>query len=270
MKVDTFVPRLSRIVRARLFAPHPSDSGLHQPDNVGSYVTNSATVWTLSNRAASAVRVNSRQRRNLIIAVSSFLLLHSTLVLGDDQTNSKSDSVAKEIIECLAKGGEFLIDPKDLAKPCIPWSQNPAPALNPDLPFNLDHDELDKICRGNDRRSLPPDIIKKIVAHASGLIGPTGIRIIGGVYCNQLDLAGLDLPYSLVLDKAIFRNGIAARNLRVKGDFSLDDGIVFGYLTLNRARIDGSFYHGSGLIEHEIITDTKIEGTWHQSATVIF
>ena len=270
MKVNIFVPRLCRIVRAWLFAPHLSHSGLLRPDNVGSCVANSVTVQARSNQAASGIRLNSCRRRNLIIAMLSFLFLNSTLARADDQTNSKSDSLAKEIIECLAKGNEFLIDPKDRAQPCIPWSQNAAPALNPELPFNLDHDELDKICHDNDRRSLPPDIIKKIVARASELIGPTGIRLIGGVYCDRLDLAGLNLPYSLILDKAIFRKGIAARNLRVKGDFSLDDGIVFGYLTLDRARIDGSFYHGSGLIEREIVTDTKIDGTWHQSATVVF
>ena len=38
---------------------------------------------------------------------------------------------------------------------------------------------------------------------------------------------------------------------------------------LNRARIDGSFYHGLGFIWQEVVSDTKIEGTWHQSGTVV-
>ena len=146
------------------------------------------------------------------------------------------------------------------------WRAKP----RPELPFNVSRDEIDKICHDGDRRALSGDTIKRIVAQANDSIGPMGIRLIGGVYCDQVDLAGLDLKYSLILDKAVFRRGITARNLRVKGDFSIDDSLVFNTLTLNRARVDGSFYHEQGFIEREIVTDTKVEGTWHQSGTVIF
>lgn len=204
----------------------------------------------------------------LVILSQSILLVKSQAVRADDEIKSVSETIVKEIADCLSQRGEYLVDPKEPTNRCIIPRGNPP--TNPGLPFNVSRDEIDKICRDNDRRALSGDLIKRIVALAKDSIGPMGIRIIGGVYCNQLDLAGLDLPYSLILDRAVFTNGIAARNLRVKGDFSFDGALVFGYLTLNRAHIDGSFYHGSGFIEREIITDTKIEGTWHQSGTVIF
>ena len=221
---------------------------------------------------AFVIRKRVKSHATGIVAVIVLLTLFPSpfgllLARADDETRSASDSVVKEIAECLNQRGEFLVDPKDLANRCI--RPHSAPVTNTNLPFNVGRDEIDKICRDNDYRALSGDIIKRIVAQASS-IGPMGIRIIGGVYCDQVDLAGLDLQYSLILDKAVFRAGIAARNLRVKGDFSIDGSLVFKSLTLNRARIDGSFYHGYGFIEREIITDTKIEGTWHQSGTVIF
>lgn len=204
-----------------------------------------------------------------LVVLSQYIpLLGSPATGADDQIKSVSESVVKEIADCLSQRGEFLVDPKEPENRCI--TPRGDPPTNPGLPFDVSRNEIDRICRDHDRRALSGDLIKRIVAQAKDSIGPMGIRIIGGVYCNQLDLAGLDLPYSLILDKAVFRRGIAARNLRVKGDFSFDGALVFGYFTLNRAHIDGSFYDGSGFIDREIITDTKIEGTWHQSGTIIF
>jgi hypothetical protein len=197
------------------------------------------------------------------------LTLSSLEARADDEIKfTTPDAVVKEIAECLHHRGEFLVDPQDSTNQCIAphWGAK----IRPELPFNLSRDEIDKICRDGDRRALSGDTIKRIVAQANGSIGPMGIRLINGVYCDQADLAGLDLQYSLILDKAVFRRGIAARNLRVKGDFSIDDSLVLKTLTLNRARIDGSFYHDHGFIEREIVTDTKTEGTWHQSGDTQF
>ena len=197
------------------------------------------------------------------------VLLSSVDAYADDEIKfTTPDSVVKEIAECLHRRGEFIVDPQDSPDQCVApqWHAK----TRTELPFNVSRDEIDKICRDGDRRALSGDTIKRIVAQANGSIGPMGIRLIGGVYCDQVDLAGLDLKYSLILDKAVFRGGIAARNLRVKGDFSIDGSLVFNSLTLNRARVDGSFYHEDGFIQREIVTDTKIEGTWHQSGTVIF
>jgi hypothetical protein len=188
-----------------------------------------------------------------------------------------SPDIVKEIAECLHQRGEFVVYPKRCVSPLTPLAPSTLlippstpPEINANLPFNISQDEIYGICHKNDPRALRGDIVKRIVDQAGSTIGPMGIRIIGGVYCDRLDLAGLDLQYSLILDSALFTSGILARNLRVKGDFSIDGGLVFGYLLLNRARIYGSFYHGSGFIWREIVTDTKIEGTWHQAGTVIF
>jgi hypothetical protein len=196
-----------------------------------------------------------------------FLLSSTQVRAGDEIEAGTQNLIVKEIIDCLHQRGEFHVNSQDARTRCT--TPHEAPKTKIDPPFSLSWDDIDKICRVGDYRALSGDVIKRIVAQSNNSIGPMGIRLIGGVYCDQIDLAGLDLQYSLILDKAVFKRGIAARNLRVKGDFSIDDSLVAGTFTLNRARIDGSFYHGNGFIEREIITDTKIEGTWHQSGTVI-
>ena len=105
-----------------------------------------------------------------------------------------------------------------------------------------------------------------------------GIRIFGAVFCPDdsvhgvellkahiaLDLAGLDLPYSLVIDHSIIHGIIDARNLRVKGDFSLDYAKITERLNLNRARVDGSFYADNSFMRKLVVNDTTINGTWWQ------
>jgi hypothetical protein len=93
--------------------------------------------------------------------------------------------------------------------------------------------DWDQVCRNNDDpRRLPADTIKRIAAYKGLHIGPTGIRIIGAVFCSDpsiargrppfeqigLDLAGLNLEYSLILDRSVVNGTVDARNLRVKGD----------------------------------------------------
>jgi hypothetical protein len=195
---------------------------------------------------------------------SGFFLVHPAR--AEEPFPSTPDSVIQEIAKCLREVGEYVVDPQDPNRQCV----LPRTGVSKtDLPFNVSPDEIDRICRERDRRAFSGDLIKRIVAQTGGSMGPMGIRILGGVYCEQVNVAGLDLKYSLILDKAVFTQGIAARNLRVAGDFSIDDSLVFGALALNRARIDGSFYHSFGFVQQVMVSDTKIEGTWHQSGTVI-
>jgi len=48
-----------------------------------------------------------------------------------------------------------------------------------------------------DLRILENDIVKVLMRQAAQDINPTGIRIIGAIFCSGLDLNGLNLPYSL-------------------------------------------------------------------------
>jgi hypothetical protein len=234
----------------------------------------------LANTACSRVRSISSAREavlhlygKLLKGVSlalCVLCLCPRVVCAESELTPSPDTLVQDIVDCLHGPGEFVVDPQDPARRCV----EPHKAeTKPDLPFKLPAAEIDRICTDHDPRALSGDVVKRVVARANASNGagidPTGVRIIGGVYCDQVDLAGLDLKYSLILDKAVFRHGIAARNLRVSGDFSIDDSLVFGTMMLNRARIDGSFYHGLGFIWQEVVSDTKVEGTWHQAGTVV-
>jgi hypothetical protein len=210
----------------------------------------------------------------LSISLIGVGLLGSIRAHAVDRFKSTADSTVQEIARCLHGGGEFVLNPSgggDVV-PNPPTCEDAGRGdMKSDLPFNTSIDDVNALCNAqNDPRTLSGDVIKRVAAQKENPIGPSGIRIKGAIFCNSVDLAGLDLSYSLILDNSLFIGGIVARNLRVRGDFSLDNSLVLGVLSLNRARIDGSFYHGFGFIERQFVVDTKIDGTWHQSSTVIF
>jgi hypothetical protein len=180
---------------------------------------------------------------------------------------------------CFSQSGEIVFSPEPH---CLPHYAGQ----------NVDQTEFrdenpDKICgMEQSPRRLPVDAIKRLSAYGSkpvtvrneANIWPMGIRILGAVFCPQaagdgaqapsnpvaLDLAGLDLPYSLVIDDSVFMGAIDARNLRIKGDFSLDHAIVTDGLLLNRARVDGSFYSERSFIDRLQVNDTVVSGSWWQ------
>ena len=58
--------------------------------------------------------------------------------------------------------------------------------------------DWNSVCRDkNDARRLPSDIIKRIAAQKDVQLAPTGIRIIGAVFCGNNSSAAL--PYSIIL-----------------------------------------------------------------------
>jgi len=66
--------------------------------------------------------------------------------------------------------------------------------------------DWNSVCRDkNDARRLPSDIIKRIAAQKDVQLAPTGIRIIGAVFCGNNSSAAL--PYSIIL-------GLSHRHLR--------------------------------------------------------
>ena len=85
-----------------------------------------------------------------------------------------------------------------------------------------------------------------------------------------LDLAGLDLTYSLVIDRSVVNGFLDARNLRVKGDFSFENAVILGNLRLNRARVEGSVYGNKSFIDRLRVNDTQINGTWWHREAVVF
>ena len=101
------------------------------------------------------------------------LLVDAQPVHAHDEINSTSDSTIKEIAECLHQRGEFLVDPVDPTNRCV--TPRTTYAINSSLPFNLDHDAIEKLCSEKDRRAFSGDIIKRLVARENGPVGPMGI-----------------------------------------------------------------------------------------------
>ena len=135
------------------------------------------------------------------------------------------------------------------------------------LPYKQDGD---KVCSDPqyEKQILNGNIIKRFVNEAKKKVGAAGIRIIGAIFCEELDLAGLELQYSLVIDRSVFKDGIDARNLRVMGDLSLDNGIVFESFDLRRGRIEGTFWGRWAFFEHVDFSDIEIRGAARFSGSV--
>ncbi|MGD9658809.1 MAG: hypothetical protein AB7U61_14430, partial [Methylocystis sp.] len=121
-----------------------------------------------------------------------------------------------------------------------------------------------------DGRLVSRTFIKDLARDAKAKIDPKGIRIIGGVYCDGLDLTGLDLPYSLVLDKSIFtctdstecrRVPIEIRNFQTNGDLSFDYAISPVGVRITRSEIAGSFYSQGAHLSKLAIIDTIVRGS---------
>jgi hypothetical protein len=138
------------------------------------------------------------------------------------------------------------------------------------LPYSQDEDQVcsDPPNPQHAKQVLPGNIVKQFVRDKRK-VGAAGIRISGAIFCEELDLAGLDLPYSLVIDRSVFKKGIDARNLKAAGDLSFDNGIIFDHLNLRRARIDGSFWGRYSFFENVDVSDVEMKGTASFDESVI-
>ena len=194
------------------------------------------------------------------------------------QTASAPDipeATFRAILECLSHGKEIVMVPQ---LDCVSRLRGGALAQEAHMPLGAPgwNGDWDEVCRNeSDPRRLPATIIKRIAAQKEVPIAPTGIRIIGAVFCGDpntagLDLAGLDLTYSLVIDRSVVNGFLDARNLRVKGDFSFENAVILGSLRLNRARVEGSVYGNKSFIDRLLVNDTQINGTWWHREAVVF
>src|SRR5262245_21597921 len=194
------------------------------------------------------------------------------------QTASAPDipeTTFRAILECLSQGKEIVMVPQ---LDCVSRLRGGPLAQEAHMPLGAPgwNGDWDEVCRNeSDPRRLPATIIKRIAAQKEVSIAPTGIRIIGAVFCGDpnaagLDLAGLDLTYSLVIDRSVVNGFLDARNLRIKGDFSFENAVILDSLRLNRARVEGSVYGNKSFIDRLLINDTQINGTWWHREAVVF
>jgi hypothetical protein len=179
-----------------------------------------------------------------------------------------NDSLDK-IAGCLSVGEEALLLQVDII--CKPYREGSdyLDRENLQTPFDI---EPAKVCKDPaDRRRLNADAIKRIaLKEDTHAVAPSGIRIIGAIFCDQLDLVGLELRYSLVLDRSLFKSGINARNFRTKGDFSIDDSVVLKVLWLVRARIDGTVFASSTFIQNLHALESEVQRSLLFRNSVLF
>ena len=178
--------------------------------------------------------------------------------------------VVRSISECLANDQEAVLFTDSVD--CMPYRQGQY-HLKPshsDAPFDFNsekHCPEESSNRPFNGRRLTAETIKTIAKNTDKKIGPHGIRILRAIFCEKVDLVGLELPFSLVLDKSVFTEGIEIRNIKMRGDLSFDDSFVFKHLNILRSHIDGSIFGDTAFIQDLAVLETTINGSvsFHQS-----
>jgi hypothetical protein len=160
---------------------------------------------------------------------------------------------------CAARGEEAVLSAA--ANPnCVPYGtgSKELSRQSPKMAYQVDASQA---CRDQTNKSvLDAHAIKIIAADASKKVGPAGIRIVGAIFCDPLDLVGLSLTYSLMMDHSIFVMGIEARNFQTTGDLSFDGALIFGELSLFRSKIGGTVFGRDTLIQNPQFLDTEVRG----------
>ena len=120
-----------------------------------------------------------------------------------------------------------------------------------------------------DKRVLDARFVKELFRKSATAIDTIGIRIIGGIYCQGLDLSGMDIPFSLILDRSIFRSRLNVRNFHTKGDLSVDSSVMYGSFRINRAEISGSVYATVAFIRSMDVSDSIVKGSVNLDHSVV-
>jgi len=166
--------------------------------------------------------------------------------------------ITEKVVECLNGGQEAVMLPS--AVTCAAY-QKGIDLLRHQIPtMPLNEDPARACMESGDWRTLPGNIIKTIAKanRMNAPIDPYGIRIIGAIFCEQLDLIGLDLPYSVVIDKSIFVKGIQARNFRTGGDLSFEQSLILDELRIARSHVRGTIFANKSFVKKIQILDTEI------------
>src|SRR5262245_48784812 len=205
--------------------------------------------------------------RAALIASACAALAAAPLWAQERPAPEVTDQTFQAIIACLSRGQEVVLAPK---LDCVPYAKGEEIARKAKMPLGEPGTNWDEVCRNkDDPRRLSPDLIKRIAAQKESPIAPSGIRILGGVFCGSLDLVGLDLPYSLVIDRSVVTGTIDARNFHTRADFSFDNIIALRSLLLNRARVEGSVYGSRSFLDRLMVNDSQVNGTWWQTEAVV-
>jgi hypothetical protein len=171
--------------------------------------------------------------------------------------------VINRIVGCFSAGEEAVLLREGVE--CTAYGDGVKHLLkkSPEMPFKVDPKKLCPESNEDvrDWRHLPGNGIKRIVKSVPASANPRGIRIIGAVFCDTLDLSGLDLSYSLVIDKSLFLNGFEARNFHTRGDLSFEKSLALDTVMIARSRIEGTVFGSDGFIQELRVLDSKVEGS---------
>jgi hypothetical protein len=181
------------------------------------------------------------------------------------------NSVSSKIVACLKVGMEAVLVPEWPSVVCATPMKggefldgHEASTENKNQYAHPHKVDVRKVCEEHhDQRILGKDIIKKLVRQLAQDIDPIGMRIIGGIFCFGLDLSGLDIPYSLVLDRSIVGEGgqVDLRNFRTRGDLSMDNMVVYTGVRIRRSEISGSIYGERAFLNKLEIGDSVVKGS---------
>jgi hypothetical protein len=176
------------------------------------------------------------------------------------------------IEKCLLQGMEVVMLPVGVK--CEPYRSG-TPFLakeEPNAPFNFDSErDCSKTALGSfNARRLSGDTIRRLAGDLKLNTGSPGIRVLGAIFCEKVTLVGLELPFSLVLDKSAFARGIEVRNVQIKGDFSLDGSLVLEQLRVIRSHIEGSFFADNSFIQKLSVGTSTIDRSASFSESVLF
>jgi hypothetical protein len=202
-----------------------------------------------------------------MLAVTLALLFQFHPALATDQllnAVSEPDSdVIERIVGCLNTGREAVLLHDRVE--CTKYKDGSAFLKEQDstMPLKLD---VAKVCddskdKPKDWRRLSNTAIKRIAVKLEKPYNSLGIRVLGAIFCEQVDLIGLDLPYSLVIDQSLLRGGFEARNFHTRGDLSFDGSMALHTIWVSRSRVDGTIFGNGAHIEKLQILDSEIHGS---------
>jgi hypothetical protein len=196
---------------------------------------------------------------SVVLACLAILLLDAAPSLSLTIPPIDVDRAITQILSCLETGQEAVLLQSEPVQ-CAAFGKG-VRLLERKSPDALKNTNIDRICNDPaDLRRLPGNAVK-LLAKQSNRIDSTGIRVIGGIFCENLDLIGLDIPYSLVLDKSVFFDGVLARSFRTHGDLSFDNSLIFGELFLARVHVDGTIFASGSLIQKMRLLDSEVHGS---------
>ena len=207
------------------------------------------------------MRLRLRIRCFVVVAAIAISPTPSLAVDPDFIPITTETGAIPAISKCLRKDKEAVLLPNGVQ--CKDYRQG-ADFLNitaPNAPFDFDanRDCPTNLPRPPNPRRLSGDAIQQLMNELKSNVPSFGIRILGAIFCTRLTLVGLDLPFSLVLDKSVFADGVEFQNLHIKGDLSFDRSLILNRFRLSRSHIEGSVFGNDAFIRKVSIGSSTVD-----------